>query len=724
MVENEIIEHKINFNELVRDIQADRILLPDFQRGFVWIDEEIQKKLIASVLTRMPIGSILLLVSDKNEYGYKVIGRKKYIVVKQEQETDILVLLDGQQRVTVLTNVFSSIIFDNLDNFDELISPSLKRRFFLKISYHDIESEEDIFGLRKLIFPLNNPEREEPNFLTESILKMIEVVTFNKLDQAPYNPNVKDKMKINTFCCQNGQFYIPLYLLIETREDESFCTMKLDDILDKIVLEVVDYMIGEYDNAVNQEEKSKFIEDKVWKEYRFEYSKGILPKREDLKVVLRRQGHYLWKERFKKYLYACINNLNLHKIIVPKSNRDRAIDIYENLNMGGITLSTFEMVMAKAAKEKIGDKRNLFDKIVSNIECEKTYPIYLIPEVMEGIYTNYVREYSYSASKKMCCFSEKKNEISKKYTDAFLNILCLLVNNKSHDPEKVSIDYIKRTKILRIDPKDIHKYCEIVCKGLDRACFFLQIRCGLRSIRELNYNLILVLVGYIFTNDIYFEKKEVHKKLEAWYWSAIFSGTFDKDQNSNMIKYLKLMLVSLKEQDQDYFFIKNLQNEMFQNKGFSNKEFLLQEDMTRAPKDVIRQTMCQFYLARTYKDIFEDVILHTLMEYSDKLEEHHIVPLGSTDLLYEETIKKIRRNKHHILNSPLNFILLLPETNRKIGSKSIKEYLKKCNPRSTVTLCLDVDADVSSEEKVKEHLEKRFRAVTTEIINHVEQLLR
>ena len=56
-----------DFKELVRDIESKKILLPDFQRDFVWKDEEKQKKIVASVLTKMPIGSILLLTSKADE---------------------------------------------------------------------------------------------------------------------------------------------------------------------------------------------------------------------------------------------------------------------------------------------------------------------------------------------------------------------------------------------------------------------------------------------------------------------------------------------------------------------------------------------------------------------------------------------------------------------------------------------------------------------------------
>ena len=33
-----------DFKELVRDIESKKILLPDFQRDFVWKDEEVEQK--------------------------------------------------------------------------------------------------------------------------------------------------------------------------------------------------------------------------------------------------------------------------------------------------------------------------------------------------------------------------------------------------------------------------------------------------------------------------------------------------------------------------------------------------------------------------------------------------------------------------------------------------------------------------------------------------------
>ena len=100
---------RLDFGEIVRKIAEDKMLLPDFQRGFVWKDEE-QRKIVASVLAKMPIGSILLLKSKPDEYASKSIGMKEKNTY-QSQDGEVEFLLDGQQRMTALTNVFSNVIF-------------------------------------------------------------------------------------------------------------------------------------------------------------------------------------------------------------------------------------------------------------------------------------------------------------------------------------------------------------------------------------------------------------------------------------------------------------------------------------------------------------------------------------------------------------------------------------------------------------------------------------
>lgn len=79
----------------------------------------------------------------------------------------------------------------------------------------------------------------------------------------------------------------------------------------------------------------------------------------------------IWVDSMKIYLDSCVKTVYLSQIRVSASQRGRAIDIYENLNMGGVSLNTFDLIMARVAKV---DKKNFLQRIKESIESTKTYP--------------------------------------------------------------------------------------------------------------------------------------------------------------------------------------------------------------------------------------------------------------------------------------------------------------------------------------------------------------
>lgn len=727
---------KTNLNEVIRKIQDNSILLPDFQRGFVWKDEEMQKKLVASVLTKMPLGSILLLKASTQDYGYKMIGRTTRKDANALGDKEVEVLLDGQQRLTVLTNIFSNIIFCNLNDYrKELVSPSLKKQFFIKIPlYKDLRDKEDYWGVRNLVFPLANPETDCPKFLTGDILNSIEAFGFVKNDNKPYNPNVTDNVAIDTFCVNGDCYYIPLYLLVEDEANVSDHEIRLKKILKNIVGHIVSSMMDEYDHLEEKRERIKFIKEHV----QLQYSEDIVwdndnayenaqVMRESLEHALLDQGKDLWEQRICAYLKSCITKMDLHQIVVEKSERDRAIDIYENLNLGGVTLSTFDLILAKAAKNQNMYERNLYERIVDYITSPKQYNKAILPECIEEHFETYLREDSeegYSASNKMKCYSDDKKEVNKKYTDAFLNVLSLKVYAPEYDVKSNDLELIKRRKILELKAEDINFNCEKICEGLDRACFFFQTRCGLRSINELSYNLMFVLVGYLFTNDYFYEDKQLHKKLEAWYWCSIFSGYYAKDQNRNMIKDLSMFLTAQKNKENAgaFHFIMDIKKNIFQMPNFSNMSALLLEDGQEA-RDVIRNTIAQFYLAKTYKDMLDGPTIQIFMKEVDTLELHHIVPLGDLSSEFREGTMTVRGDKKLVLNSPINFAYITKKTNQRILANTIESYFKHCRESTLYQLQLDKDVRVSNENDVRKILKKRAEAVINEISVTIDKLL-
>ncbi len=715
-----------NLKTLVELVRKNELLLPDFQRGFVW-DIETQKRLIASVLAKMPLGSILVLEADKNDYGYRLIGRKDSPKLSDSGET--YVLLDGQQRLTVLANVFSNLLYldyENpgklIDNYKKMSSVDLQYRFFLKIPRINIlKKDNDWFGLRELCFPITNVESKEErlDFLTRDILDNIIANPFNEKTEECYAPHSKKVKDIEQYTKQQNQYVIPLYLLI-CDINQPWSSGYLDKILKVIVGDVIDYRLEKEYYILNSDEE------------REDYVKKILPQEFGEEVILNGKvddnalkeqwetvAKVCWSDKMKAYLNSCITALDLHQIVVKKSDRDRAIDIYENLNIGGISLSTFELVMARAAKGKLPENKNLFETIVDFIQTEKDYETCLIPECME----KYAISKNYSASNQMGCYNEKKNELNKKYTEGFLDVLSLLSYAPDYVPGSIEENYIKQKKILNLDEKQILDNWEKACKGLDRACYFLKTQCGVRKIQEVNYNLMLVLLGYIYANDSYYENKEVTKLLIAWYWSAVFAGRYDKDQTTHVIEDINNILKTLSDGDDAW--LKEIKLNILDMKGFSDENTLLLRTSV-TPKGALRKAVCQFYLSGTYKDLMTDTILHSFLDDKDNLEEHHLVPIGTLSRNYKTMEKAERTDKRSLFNSPLNFAYITKDSNLQIGNTSVDQYIKIVDQDSVLELHLDSlqnGQQLLDKKSLEEALAKRLSLIRKDINKRIQNYI-
>lgn len=84
----------MQISKLLDQVEANAIVLPEFQREFVWKDFQA-KELMSSLLAEYPIGGVLVWSTDsppeiKNE------------AIDEEKQALFDVLLDGKQRLTTL----------------------------------------------------------------------------------------------------------------------------------------------------------------------------------------------------------------------------------------------------------------------------------------------------------------------------------------------------------------------------------------------------------------------------------------------------------------------------------------------------------------------------------------------------------------------------------------------------------------------------------------------
>lgn len=718
-----------NLKKITEMVKNHDLLLPDFQRGFVWSVDK-QKALIASVLAKMPIGSVLLLESNADAYGCRILGRKDEPNLAKKK--DVYVLLDGQQRLTVLANVFSNLLYYDYSgnggmetNYKKLISPDLRNRFFLKFPcVENLNETNDKFHLKDLKFFLKNPESDVPDFLTGDIIEFIERYTFDEKTTEVYAPHTQKPQKITDFCIQEECYLIPLYLLVG---GDSGSETRLKTILKDMVEKVVQHRLeDEFDILNSYDEKCKFVEKHIVSDHWDDIVTEENVDRDILEKKWIEMGETEWADKMKQYLMSCIVNMDLHQIVVDASDRKRAIDIYENLNKGGVALSTFELILARAAKRKLPDNKNLYETIVDCIQTPGDYDVTIIPDVMGNSYRTFKdTSPDYSAAEYIGCFEEKKNQLNGKYTDAFLNILSLVSYFPSYDVSKSDVQYIKREKILELNEHQICDNYEMVCTAIDRACFFLQVRCGIRKIAEVNYNLMMVLIGYIFTNDEYYHDKSVSELLESWYWAAIFSGRYDKDQNEHIVEDIENIIKTIRG-EKDKGWIEEMKDKVFDMPGFSDEKTLLMQTSV-VPKNVIRKSICQFYLSKTYKDMRTPEKLHVFSESAGTLEEHHIVPIGSFNRTYKEMEKQEKKNersnKNSVFNSPLNFALITKKSNLEISNQPVDYYIQHCEPTGIYSLNIDVTGEAFTVEQLENALEKRFKNTKNAVKKHLENYL-
>ncbi|MEY8385763.1 DUF262 domain-containing protein [Oscillospiraceae bacterium 38-13] len=736
----------------IRKIKKNEILLPDFQRQFVWKEEEIQKKLVASVLTRLPIGSILLLKSNSaHEYSCKPIGAKEPISQEHLPTGSVEFLLDGQQRMTVLANVFSNVIFQLTPQTSNLIAPNaLKRRFYLALPKYGNSAYPDLFGLHSLMFPMESPETGEPNFLTQDILPFIKVIPFTVKTDAgkcynPYTTNVpKALSELESYCLnvEEGWMYIPLYLLVAD-EFVRVSQATLDGIIDaisKTVLTIKKNMLGELLNDGKLDEVRRFITDNINPDiyYDIDYSEDTPEKISEKFSKILESQRSTWASNMYTYLKSCITQINLSQIVLEESQRARAIDIYENLNRGGVSLDIFDLVMARVARVTSEPFYRRLERNVATGCGEKYSAGYISQPYVKKAYQNYVGRQKYHASENMECFHSERNEFLRAYLESFLNVLALMCHQQSGEADEFNVEHLKRQYKLQLTPEQIDSNCENCCRAIDRACFFFQARCGVRTLKEINYTLMVPIVAFVLGEDSFYNGSigiQIFDLLEAWYWASIFGGAYDKDQNQVMINDLNRLLVNAQEilmgNTPSTDWIKERREHVLKVRGFSDFDFLIMSnaDNGEFPKTVIGNTICQFYLSLGYEDFLpnEDghaVWLTAFSEYASSLQIHHAIPLGSaTNIL--ESAKKLRKNKKHYLNSPLNYMYITDRANQVVSSKSLSEYIQLL-PKGAGLSRLgfsDTITATATDAMRKDILQHRYAAIQTALISHIDHLL-
>ena len=150
-------------------------------------------------------------------------------------------------------------------------------------------------------------------------------------------------------------------------------------------------------------------------------------------------------------------------------------------------------------------------------------------------------------------------------------------------------------------------------------------------------------------------------------------------------------------------------------------------DEDRYPKQVLRSFFCDYMLSKTYPDMFDNSVkISAFYDEANSLQAHHIIPLGSIKKIGEMNTSKIRKDEKNICNSPLNFVLITPASNRRISDYSLDDYVKHMNSTAKSKLWISAYTSVTSantDQKLHDILKQRYDQLQGDIVGHISDLL-
>lgn len=129
------------FNQLISEIKKGEVKIPQFQRKFVWSDDQALE-LLDSVAKGYPIGSILLWKTIDKLHAARDIG--VFQLPKTDEITPTSYVLDGQQRLTVIYSCLGAP--ENSPGY--MAGYDLTVETFVEVKPGN--TKPDVFPLRKL----------------------------------------------------------------------------------------------------------------------------------------------------------------------------------------------------------------------------------------------------------------------------------------------------------------------------------------------------------------------------------------------------------------------------------------------------------------------------------------------------------------------------------------------------------------------------------------------
>ena len=661
-------------------IKEENLLLPDFQRDFVW-KPETQKKLICSLFLEIPVGSILVL-SGLEDIGLRKLCFKSTLEDSSKND-NLKILMDGQQRISTIKSVFSDLYNDTkgTSNKDELHS-SLKNRWFLDLSLnpHDKNLESKLKLLRDIYWKhqlnADNSDIEDIELLI--ICKKIS----DKNSTERWHPS-QEKDKLENYCKEEK--FLPLFLILSEEQ--------------QIIRPIIRKIVESYIEFITNPENEKFVKDhkEAAKTKAILLTKNITPENKE-------QARDIIESNIEEFFNDTIRHKEIFGLEYEKSELNKAITAFSTMNKSGVALGVFDIVSAKYSKLKDG---RLSEKLFEYVN-----------EMTSHMDDNELKSLIIEK------FVDDKHVLKKNFTDMYLNILSLFVHQSDFEQiGKFKLDWIKQNSLLKIRAEDIKKHSQDSIEALVLAFSFLIKKCGVSSITDIKYKLTILPLAYSLFNAKNSEDiDKIQGKIEYSYWVSLFSGKYEKGQNAFSIEHLNKLIKFIKDSNENQF--KHYEDDICNKQGYSDMEGFkaFYEDNSYSYSTNIGEYFLQFILSNCVKN--KEKIFKERKDSEQKIQIKHFSRLHEDHIIPSSWPSNSKKNKKHPAHSVLNKFYSPSKRNLQRLDHAIDDEVE---PKGMNTLCIPTGhkykrEEFQSEEQVKKFLENRFEQFEKRIKNHLQEL--
>lgn len=518
-------------SSLFTDIRDLKLVLPNFQRNFVWKINK-QKSLLASILVNLNFGVALVVDGYKEKFAVRTIGCNSYVPYDQLRD-QITFLLDGQQRITTVYSIFHCVWQNN--NYEDVFD-GIKNVWFLKLDNLDNDEngidkdiDSDVFGYCNFNF-------EDDSLCKLTSDELYDYIDYKKISNKKldkfyfeniFNKDKKDEIK--KYCIEKR--LIPLFWIFNRDYNKEVSSI-IDNIAENRKEIIIEWFISH--NTKNELSKKfrEFIDmdEPENKKYAEEIGKNLnsnvfhqtyIPAlRKSLLNSSRR-----WVENIKLFLRR-IEEREITFLNLDSSDFERSINIFSALNEGGTPLGLFDLVVARTAmaNEKGCIKNTIHDIFVETIEKKITIKLDGGNEECNLNNMNLLDDDSV------------KQVVAEQLF--MINIICCL---RSYNFNVSIADSLKDLQKGSYTPKnilkinnpqyEIRKYFEVSVKGFVRTLAFLNQYIGLKEISNVQYTKMITPITICLMQNSVWNNVVSLKKIEGWYWYTVFAGSYKAGRN-------------------------------------------------------------------------------------------------------------------------------------------------------------------------------------------------